>query len=163
MKETTILLVVSIKTHELTGLWGMQDVSNIQCFISEITVCTYTNTGCLMLIYKPAVWLWWSLTAAVVIVSRSGVSEADIWQTCGHFNSRISQRDLCVPRWSKPQCASLSLSDFPHINCCFPQLVLHLNMYVFPACSLSGSPSVQRWHFAVQASQGVTQVRHMED
>ncbi|XP_035861764.1 mdm2-binding protein isoform X2 [Sander lucioperca] len=28
---------------------------------------------------------------------------------------------------------------------------------VFPACSLSGSPSVQRWHFAVQACQGVTQ------
>ncbi|XP_034083674.1 mdm2-binding protein isoform X1 [Gymnodraco acuticeps] len=28
---------------------------------------------------------------------------------------------------------------------------------VFPACSLSGSPSVQRWHFAVQAYQGVTQ------
>ncbi|KAK1895213.1 Mdm2-binding protein [Dissostichus eleginoides] len=29
---------------------------------------------------------------------------------------------------------------------------------VFPACSLSGSPSVQRWHFAVQAYQGVTQL-----
>ncbi|TDH11898.1 hypothetical protein EPR50_G00067130 [Perca flavescens] len=28
---------------------------------------------------------------------------------------------------------------------------------VFPACSLSGSPSVQRWHFAVQACQGVMQ------
>ncbi|KAM7420437.1 hypothetical protein PAMA_014926 [Pampus argenteus] len=28
---------------------------------------------------------------------------------------------------------------------------------VFPACSLSGSPSVQRWYVAVQASQGVTQ------
>ncbi|XP_063734700.1 mdm2-binding protein isoform X2 [Eleginops maclovinus] len=28
---------------------------------------------------------------------------------------------------------------------------------VFPACSLSGNPSVQRWHFAVQACQGVTQ------
>ncbi|XP_032374786.1 mdm2-binding protein [Etheostoma spectabile] len=28
---------------------------------------------------------------------------------------------------------------------------------VFPACSLSGSPSVQRWHFAVQACQGVSQ------
>ncbi|XP_037640630.1 mdm2-binding protein [Sebastes umbrosus] len=28
---------------------------------------------------------------------------------------------------------------------------------VFPACSLSGSPSVQRWYFAVQACQGVTQ------
>ncbi|XP_053182339.1 mdm2-binding protein [Scomber japonicus] len=27
----------------------------------------------------------------------------------------------------------------------------------FPACSLSGSPSVQRWYFAVQASQRVTQ------
>ncbi|XP_056300611.1 mdm2-binding protein [Pseudoliparis swirei] len=28
---------------------------------------------------------------------------------------------------------------------------------VLPACSLSGSPSVQRWYFAVQAYQGVTQ------
>ncbi|XP_038567800.1 mdm2-binding protein isoform X2 [Micropterus salmoides] len=28
---------------------------------------------------------------------------------------------------------------------------------VFPACSLSGSPSVQRWYFAVQACQGVMQ------
>ncbi|XP_049903711.1 mdm2-binding protein isoform X2 [Epinephelus moara] len=28
---------------------------------------------------------------------------------------------------------------------------------VFPACSLSGSPSVQRWYFSVQACQGVTQ------
>ncbi|XP_044063825.1 mdm2-binding protein [Siniperca chuatsi] len=28
---------------------------------------------------------------------------------------------------------------------------------VFPACSLSGSPSVQRWYFAVQACQRVTQ------
>ncbi|XP_029360608.1 mdm2-binding protein [Echeneis naucrates] len=28
---------------------------------------------------------------------------------------------------------------------------------LFPACSLSGSPSAQRWYFAVQASQGVTQ------
>ncbi|XP_049440741.1 mdm2-binding protein [Epinephelus fuscoguttatus] len=28
---------------------------------------------------------------------------------------------------------------------------------VFPACSLSGSPSVQRWYFAVQACQGITQ------
>ncbi|XP_060906936.1 mdm2-binding protein isoform X1 [Labrus mixtus] len=28
---------------------------------------------------------------------------------------------------------------------------------VFPACSLSGSPSAQRWHFAVQAIQEVTQ------
>ncbi|XP_059196149.1 mdm2-binding protein [Centropristis striata] len=28
---------------------------------------------------------------------------------------------------------------------------------VFPACSLSGSPSFQRWHFAVQACQGLTQ------
>ncbi|XP_051263815.1 mdm2-binding protein isoform X1 [Dicentrarchus labrax] len=28
---------------------------------------------------------------------------------------------------------------------------------VFPACSLSGSPSVQRWYFALQACQGVTQ------
>ncbi|XP_042280575.1 mdm2-binding protein [Thunnus maccoyii] len=28
---------------------------------------------------------------------------------------------------------------------------------VFPACSLSGGPSVQRWYFAVQATQGVTQ------
>ncbi|KAI3360854.1 hypothetical protein L3Q82_013074 [Scortum barcoo] len=27
----------------------------------------------------------------------------------------------------------------------------------FPACSLSGCPSVQRWYFAVQACQGVTQ------
>nr|XP_046255779.1 mdm2-binding protein [Scatophagus argus] len=27
----------------------------------------------------------------------------------------------------------------------------------FPACSLSGSPSVQRWYFALQACQGVTQ------
>ncbi|XP_036931581.1 mdm2-binding protein isoform X1 [Acanthopagrus latus] len=28
---------------------------------------------------------------------------------------------------------------------------------VFPACSLSGSPSVQRWYFAVQACQGAVQ------
>ncbi|XP_068591858.1 mdm2-binding protein [Cebidichthys violaceus] len=28
---------------------------------------------------------------------------------------------------------------------------------VFPACSLSGSPSVQRWYFALQACQGLTQ------
>ncbi|XP_039974542.1 mdm2-binding protein [Xiphias gladius] len=28
---------------------------------------------------------------------------------------------------------------------------------VFPACSLNGSPSGQRWYFAVQACQGVTQ------
>ncbi|XP_070768501.1 mdm2-binding protein [Enoplosus armatus] len=28
---------------------------------------------------------------------------------------------------------------------------------VFPACSLSGSPSVQRWYFAVQTCQGATQ------
>ncbi|XP_031709319.1 mdm2-binding protein [Anarrhichthys ocellatus] len=28
---------------------------------------------------------------------------------------------------------------------------------VFPACSLSGSPSIQRWYFAVQACQGLTQ------
>ncbi|KAM6935717.1 mdm2-binding protein isoform 2-T2 [Lycodopsis pacificus] len=28
---------------------------------------------------------------------------------------------------------------------------------VFPACSLGGSPSVQRWFFAVQACQGLTQ------
>ncbi|XP_076008681.1 mdm2-binding protein [Genypterus blacodes] len=28
---------------------------------------------------------------------------------------------------------------------------------VFPACSLSGSPSGQRWHFALQAYQGATQ------
>ncbi|XP_034031115.1 mdm2-binding protein isoform X2 [Thalassophryne amazonica] len=28
---------------------------------------------------------------------------------------------------------------------------------VFPACSLSGSPSAQRWYFAIQASQGAAQ------
>ncbi|XP_023265041.1 mdm2-binding protein isoform X3 [Seriola lalandi dorsalis] len=28
---------------------------------------------------------------------------------------------------------------------------------VFPACSLNGSPSAQRWYFAVQACQGITQ------
>lgn len=32
--------------------------------------------------------------------------------------------------------------------------------FFFPACSLNGSPSGQRWYFAVQACQGVTQVRH---
>uniref|UniRef100_A0A8C2Z1S5 MDM2 binding protein n=1 Tax=Cyclopterus lumpus TaxID=8103 RepID=A0A8C2Z1S5_CYCLU len=36
-------------------------------------------------------------------------------------------------------------------------------IFVLPACSLSGSPSVQRWYFAVQACKGVTQVRHSED
>ncbi|XP_034410287.1 mdm2-binding protein isoform X2 [Cyclopterus lumpus] len=30
-------------------------------------------------------------------------------------------------------------------------------IFVLPACSLSGSPSVQRWYFAVQACKGVTQ------
>uniref|UniRef100_A0A3Q3GFX6 MDM2 binding protein n=1 Tax=Labrus bergylta TaxID=56723 RepID=A0A3Q3GFX6_9LABR len=33
------------------------------------------------------------------------------------------------------------------------------SLHVLPACSLSGSPSTQRWHFAVQAIQEVTQVR----
>ncbi|TMS11268.1 Mdm2-binding protein [Larimichthys crocea] len=30
---------------------------------------------------------------------------------------------------------------------------------LFPACSLSGSPSVQRWYFAIQACQGAMQVK----
>uniref|UniRef100_A0A8C2X557 MDM2 binding protein n=1 Tax=Cyclopterus lumpus TaxID=8103 RepID=A0A8C2X557_CYCLU len=45
--------------------------------------------------------------------------------------------------------------------CCYSSTLF--SVYVSPACSLSGSPSVQRWYFAVQACKGVTQVRHSED
>lgn len=40
--------------------------------------------------------------------------------------------------------------------------LISFTLHVFPACSLSGSPSVQRWYFAVQACQGAVQVRHRD-
>lgn len=44
----------------------------------------------------------------------------------------------------------------------FPFLT-SFSLHVFPACSLSGSPSARRWYVAVQACHGAAQVRHLED
>uniref|UniRef100_A0A3Q3GI84 MDM2 binding protein n=1 Tax=Labrus bergylta TaxID=56723 RepID=A0A3Q3GI84_9LABR len=48
------------------------------------------------------------------------------------------------------------LSDF-HVSLFISLPNSSPSLHVLPACSLSGSPSTQRWHFAVQAIQEVTQ------
>uniref|UniRef100_A0A3Q4B1N6 MDM2 binding protein n=1 Tax=Mola mola TaxID=94237 RepID=A0A3Q4B1N6_MOLML len=46
-------------------------------------------------------------------------------------------------------------------GCCYFISFLPFIPSVFPACSLNGNPSVQRFYFAVQACQGVAQVRQL--
>lgn len=94
--------------------------------------------------------------SSICIAYRSGANKAYIRQTLWHLNSGTGERDLCVSRYSNESlCASFILQLLFHI---FPYLAL----YVFPACSLNGSPSLQRWYFAVQACKGITQVRHWD-
>lgn len=84
---------------------------------------------------------------------RFSVAKTDIRHTFGHLIPGNQERCICVSRYShckeSPSTTSFVSSFF----------VTFLS--VSSACSLHGSPSVQKWYFALQACQQVTQVRHI--
>lgn len=111
-----------------------------------------------IILNKPVVWLLWNLAAQLALLTGLEPIK-QIYGRLLDISTQESARGISVfPGTVTNHSGHLS----PWSCCHFTSLLTSFPLYAFPACSLNGSPSVQRWYFAIQACQGVTQVRHLD-